>query len=140
MSALLLIHLAATLAMNGIIWFVQLVHYPLLSHAERSTFPAFAAAYQRRTTWVVLPLMAAELATAALIVRYAPPALRSLSIWGLALLGIIWLSTALLQVPRHRRLAERFEPTVHRGLVRANWIRTVAWTTRSAIALALVAG
>ena len=31
----LLVHLAATLVMVGVIWFVQIVHYPLFSRSKR---------------------------------------------------------------------------------------------------------
>ena len=33
MPALLLLHAASTLAMTGVIWFVQMVHYPLFRYA-----------------------------------------------------------------------------------------------------------
>jgi hypothetical protein len=49
---------------------------------------------------------------------------------------VIWLSTALLQVPRHRALEAGFDPAAHRALVATNWIRTVAWTARGFLLLA----
>jgi hypothetical protein len=57
---------------------------------------------------------------------------------GAALLGAIWLSTFALQVPRHGALCHGFDADVHRGLVRSNWLRTVAWSLRSALVLALL--
>jgi hypothetical protein len=139
MTGLLVVHAAATLAMTGLIWFVQLVHYPLLRFAADSEFPAFAASYQRRTTWVVLPIMSAELVTASLIAYRGTSSFGSLAISGLALLLVVWLSTALVQVPLHRRLSVGFDAKASRALVRSNWIRTLGWSARSAIALALLA-
>lgn len=52
--------------------------------------------------------------------------------------GLIWLSTALLQVPLHRALLPGFDPAKIHRLVRSNWLRTVAWTLRSGIALWLI--
>jgi hypothetical protein len=58
--------------------------------------------------------------------------------WGLGLLLLIWISTILLQVPQHRRLQAGFDPAVHRRLVSTNWLRTIFWSARAAIALALL--
>ena len=127
---LLLLHAAATLAMTGVIWFVQLVHYPLLRFAAADDFERFAAAYQRRTTWVVLPLMSAEVATAIWIFVAGPEGSRALAAWGLALLA---------QVPLHRRLARGFDERAGGRLVGSNWLRTAAWSARAVVALAMLA-
>jgi hypothetical protein len=137
---LLLVHAAATLFMTGLIWFVQLVHYPLFSAVGGSEAAAYHRAHGRRTSWVVGPPMLVELATAVALV-VAPPdgVLRAWSWGGLALLGVVWLSTAVLQVPAHQRLDAGRDPAVERRLVAGNWIRTVAWSARAVAALAMVA-
>jgi hypothetical protein len=137
---LLLIHAGATLAMTGLIWFVQVVHYPLFDLASERRFGRFAEQHQRRTSLVVVPLMLAELGTAIALVVMPPTGVGGILPWvGLALLGVIWLSTALVQVPLHRRLSERRDERAIRRLVATNWIRTVAWTARAVLALALCA-
>lgn len=133
------LHLAATLAMTGLIWFVQVVHYPLFRYARGATFADFAAAHQARTTWVVLPLMTLELVSAVALAAVPPPGGRAPALVGLALVIVIWLSTAFLQVPDHRRLSRGFDPGAAARLVRTNWIRTCAWTARSILALTLLA-
>jgi len=139
-SPLLLLHCAATLAMVGLIWFVQVVHYPLFSSVGQSPFPEYERLHQKRTTLVVAPLMLIEALTATLILTTdLTPAARNLAWIGWVLLVLIWLSTAFLQVPLHRRLARGYDPRAVRRLVRSNWVRTVGWMLRSAIALALVA-
>lgn len=57
-------HLAATLFMVGAVWFVQVVHYPLMAGQP----PAYAREHGRRTGWVLGPVMVAELGTAVLLV------------------------------------------------------------------------
>lgn len=138
MSSLLLLHAAATLAMTGVIWFVQVVHYPLFPSAAIGDFAGFARSHQTRTSWLVVPLMAAELGTAVALAATSPEPTRALALWGLALLATIWLSTALIQVPLHRSLSLGFDSAVARQLVRTNWIRTAAWSARSVLALALL--
>jgi len=139
MIILIKAHALATLAMAGVIWFVQVVHYPLMARVGQDTFARYASAHSRRTARVVGPLMIIEALTAMALIRFpeaaAPP---MLPIIGLGLLMIIWASTFWLQVPCHRRLAQGFDPAVHRRLVRSNWIRTAAWTLRGLLALQLL--
>ncbi|HEX2078946.1 MAG TPA: hypothetical protein VHG08_14585 [Longimicrobium sp.] len=131
----LVLHLAATGMMIGVIWFVQVVHSSLMGLVGRDGYPAYQAAHQRRTTLVVVPPMLLELATGVWLALRPSPLLPA-SAAGLALLAVAWLSTFLLQVPRHRRLERGFDPDAHRRLVRGNWLRTAAWTLRGILLLA----
>ena len=96
---MLTVHLAVTWFMTGVIWFVQLVHYPLFAAAAGPSFAAYHRRHLALVTWVVAPAMLVELATG-LLLAWAPP--PELSPWtttaGLVLLAIIWLSTALVRV------------------------------------------
>ena len=137
-DALLLSHAAATLFMCGVIAVVQAVHYPLMALAE-ARWLEYAAAHSRRISLVVGPAMGLE-AVAALLVALAPP--PGVSAWlsqaGLALLAVVWGSTAFVQVPLHARLGAGFEAGAHRRLVGTNWVRTLAWFARGALALAML--
>jgi hypothetical protein len=133
---LFLVHAAATWYMVGLIWFVQLVHYPLFGGVGAAGFPAYAAAHQRRTTWVVGPPMLAELASGGWLALKPPAGVgRGPFVAGLALLAAIWLSTALVQVPRHTVLGVGYDAGAHRTLVTTNWVRTAAWSARGALVL-----
>jgi hypothetical protein len=133
----ILVHTASTLAMCGVIWFVQLVHYPLFDRVAGAAFSRYERAHTYRTSYVVVPLMLGELGSSALLVLLLPG--RVLPWVGLGLLAAVWLSTFLVQVPAHRRLERGFDGATHRRLVRTNWWRTVAWTARGAIATSLLA-
>lgn len=138
--ALLLAHAAATLALVGLIWTVQVVHYPLMAHAAGPGYTAFQTAHERRITLVVGPLMLVEAATAALLALTPPAGVDAALAWaGLALVGVVWALTQLVSVPCHAHLRRGFDADAHRRLVRTNWPRTAAWTARGAIALALLA-
>ncbi len=128
---LLLSHFAATLFMLGVIWFVQIVHYPLFASVERTEFRSYEQRHTNLTTWVVAPPMLVEVMTALLLFWFRPIGVSTwqLSI-GLALVAFIWLSTALLQVPCHNVLRLGFDPVVHQRLVGSNWMRTFAWSAR----------
>jgi hypothetical protein len=130
----LLVQFAATWAMIGIIWFVQAVHYPLFLLMGSGDFKGYQHKHTRLTQWIVGPPMLVEGLTAAVLVWYPPTAVpRSAASAGLFLLGAIWVSTALVQVPLHNRLARGFETTACRKLVVTNWLRTVAWSLRGLV-------
>ncbi|MDH4178249.1 MAG: hypothetical protein OEV72_11755 [Thermoleophilia bacterium] len=136
MTALLLAHAGATLAMAGLAWFVQVVHYPLFARVGDDAFVAYEAEHVRRTTLVVAPLMIVEAVTAGLLLVLSPSALTAV---GAVLVVLVWLSTALVQIPLHRRLERGFDAPAQRALVRTSWARTALWSARGAVALALVA-
>ena len=131
---LLLLNFAATLFMTGVIWFVQLVHYPLFARVGESGFSAYSGLHSQKTTWVVGPPMLLELATSTLLIAHPLPGIAAWQVWlGLALVGGLWLSTAFLQVPQHNKLGGGFQPAAHRFLVASNWLRTLLWSVRSAL-------
>lgn len=136
---ILLVHAAATWFMVGLIWFVQVVHYPLFDRVGADESPRYAADHQRLTTWVVGPPMLVEALTAAALLLVLPVELRGWAWLGLALLAGVWLSTALLQVPQHQALLGGFSAAAYRKLVLSNWLRTVLWSARGMLALGLIA-
>ena len=137
--ALLLGHAAATLYLVGLAWCVQVVHYPLFAGVGAREFPAYERAHVARITPVVAPAMLAELATALALVALPPPHVAPGLLWlSLALVAGIWLSTFLLQVPRHGELDAGFDAEAHRRLVSSNWLRTALWTVRGGLVLWLV--
>ena len=140
MRLVFLVNAAATLAMFGVILVVQQVHYPLFRGVGADGWVAYAAEHGRRMTPVVLPLMAAELVTAALLVWNRPPWVPAAWAWvGLALVGVAWLSTAFVQVPLHARLGAGWDAAAHARLVSTNAVRTAAWALRSALVVWLLA-
>lgn len=133
------LHLASSFYMVGLIWFVQVVHYPLFAAVGEDKFVEYEEHHQRLTTWVVGPGMLVELVSGVLLALTAADSRSAMILWvSLGLLAIIWLSTALIQIPCHRQLSTGFNASAHRRLVRSNWLRTVAWTARGVLILLLV--
>ena len=137
MKLVLLVHVFATLFMVGLIWFVQIVHYPLYSNVGREQFPEYERLHNRLTTWVVGPAMLLEVATAVVLLKSPPSGSTSLAWVALGLLALIWISTATLSVPAHNALTIEFSKAQHHQLVATNWIRTVAWSLRGVIVLVI---
>lgn len=134
------LQLASTWFMAGLIWFVQVVHYPLAGVVGEAAYVRYQREHMRRTGWVVGPAMLVELSTAVAAIWVPPPGLGTASVWlGIVLLGGIWASTALLQVPAHERLTRGFDERAHESLVRWNWVRTLLWSARALTLVSAVA-
>ena len=131
-----LANLAATLMMTGLIWFIQIVHYPLFAKVGEPGFALYAQAHSQLTTWVVFPLMTIELLTAVLMLIQRPASITAQTAWiGLILVVVIWGATGLLSVPQHNILVDGFDAGAQQKLVATNWVRTIAWSLRSGLVL-----
>lgn len=126
------VHVACTWLMTGVIWTVQRVQYPSLLRVAPDDFPGHHVFHKRRISPIVLPAMLGELSTAiVLMVAGTDLYPRHLQWTGLALLAVVWTSTATVQIPQHGRLARDRDVRVIRRLVAFNWIRTAAWSARA---------
>ena len=85
--------------MCGLIWFVQVVHYPLFARTDTTHSPDYPDENQRRTAPVVIPPMLVEAATATLIALNPPPAIgQPIALAGLAMVAILWSARGLLAI------------------------------------------
>ena len=125
--------------MFGVIWIVQIVHYPLMRFVPGARFADFEAAHSTRISWVVGPLMAIE-GVCVLAFFFAPPGgLPWWLPWAGAVAEAIAIGTTILvSAPLHGRLGAHFDPAVLERLIATNWIRTAAWTARAAVAIAIL--
>ncbi len=136
MKTVLLAHLAATLFMTGLIWTSQIVHYPLFARVGEDQFRGYHAAHSTLISFVVAAPMLTEALTAVALLVMAPVPLPRWSLWlGAGLVAVVWGATALLQIPAHNALGQGFDEATIRSLVAGNWVRTAAWSARSALAL-----
>lgn len=135
-KALLLAQLASTLFMTGLIWTIQVVHYPLFARVGAAQFQAYHASHTTLISLVVgVPMIVEALTTVGLLLSPLPGA-PAWSVWlAAALLAVVWGATALLQIPAHDALSRGFDVSAHTALVLGNWLRTLAWSARSALLL-----
>lgn len=140
MKTLWMAQIAATLYLTGLIWFVQVVHYPLFARVNAANFSDYEIAHSNLTTLVVAPPMLIEAVTAVLWLLHRPVQVRAVEAWiGALLVVVIWFSTWFLQVPKHEVLSAGFDAQAHQFLVMSNWLRTIAWSVRSGLLLWLTA-
>ena len=140
-TAILIAQAVASGMMAGIIWFVQVVHYPLFAGVDGPASAGYARENQARTARVVLPPMMVEAVAAAWLVGWPLPAIgRGPALAGLVMVGMLWLSTLAVQMPLHGRLArDGHARKAVASLVRSNWPRTVLWTGRAVLSAWMLA-
>jgi hypothetical protein len=120
--------------MVGLIWFVQVVHYPLFGRVGDAAFVAYEREHTNLTGYVVIPFMLLELASALYLLADRPAWMPLTAAWAsLVLVGVAWLSTFALSVPQHEVLMGGFDARAHGLLVATNWFRTGAWTARGVL-------
>ena len=133
-AAFVLQFLAATL-MTGIIWMVQIVHYPLFKNVGIEQFKGYQNRHTKLITYVVGPTMTVGLVTALAFfkVGYLSGMDYTLYIITFAILILIWLSTYLIQAPQHKKLSLGYNLKAINNLINFNWIRTACWSVRCLI-------
>lgn len=141
LQLLLLLNLVLAAMLSGLIWLVQIVSYPGFLHVGADSCFEYQRHHTRRISWVVVPLMLAELFLAGWLLL-SPFTFNILSYLNYAAFGclvIIWLATFGLAVPLHNRLGrEGYKSSTIRRLVRVNWIRTIGWSLRLILLFSMV--
>lgn len=133
----LLAHLAITISLTGIIWFVQLIHYPVMEHLSEKS--SFARLHISRTMPLAVSMMVIELATGIVLLWLRPV---SVPIWmpvtGLLLMAMFWAITWQGCVPGHFCVRRSGTNEAYAQLMIANGWRSVLMTCRSMLLLSML--
>lgn len=124
----------SSLYMLGIIWFVQLVHYPLFQKIRPADFLIYHQTHIRMTGFVIAPVMLLELFSSAYL--YLRPDIiggRLFALINLATVALLWISTFAVQVPLHSKLSLEHSDKTIQKLTLTNWFRTILWTLRAVL-------
>ena len=115
--------------MAGVIWMVQLVHYPSFLYVDKNKYKRFQEFHMSGIGFIVGPLMAVELITGAmLLIIYKISNIYLFS--SMLLLVGIWFLTAIVFTRIHSKLLNGYSEKLIHDLIRFNWSRTIMWTTR----------
>lgn len=135
MLVLFLLHYASACFMTGVIWIVQVVHYPLFRKVGREAFNDYEASHTKLIGFIVIPAMLTELATGIYLLFSDFFSRTDFFLYLIAstLLLIIWLSTIFIQARQHSLLSSGYNIGNINSLVKYNWIRTAGWTVRTVL-------
>ncbi len=135
-TILVITNLISTIFMLGVIWVVQVVHYPLFTYVSVYNFSEFHNLHSKNISFIVIFPMLVELISSGLLIKFHPDSIpKNYFIVSFVLLLLIWISTFVLQVKYHGSLSHGFDYIQFKKLVYTNWIRTIFWTVRSVIVI-----
>lgn len=137
-NELVLINFTLSAVLTGLIWTIQVVHYPGFLGVGTEGFLAYQEQHMRTISYVVIPLMLGELAaTVFLLVRHPASYVGEIYV-ATAMVVIIWVTTLFVSSPLHGKLASQgHNAELINRLVTTNWIRTAAWSLRTGVLLLL---
>ena len=121
------IHFLSTSLMVGIIWVIQLLHYPTFHFIKESDYVEFQHFHMQRISFIVVPVMIIELLSGFMLVYYFR---SNLFILCLIILLVIWLITFVFFTKLHQSLLGGYDKIIVNKLVQINWSRTVLWSLR----------
>ena len=121
------VHFLSTSLMVGIIWVIQLLHYPAFNFIKESDYVEFQHFHMQRISFIVVPVMILELFSAFMLVYYFR---SNLLILCLIILLVIWLITFVFFTKLHQSLLGGYNKITIDKLVQINWSRTVLWSLR----------
>ena len=115
--------------MTGVIWVIQIVHYPSFHFIEKELYTAFQKFHMNKISIIVIPIMLAELITGMML--FLDKSSKSpFLIISFVILVLIWLITGVFFSKAHNELMTGYQELVVNQLVAMNWIRTLLWTLR----------
>lgn len=123
------LHELQTIADTGmlvVLWMVQLAVYPSFLRVEGSELVAWHKRYTFRVSFIIMPLMFAQLGCAAML---AVNEIRFMDWLVLALVMLSWALTFFISVPLHRKIDQGdSSQEIRQRLIATNWPRTVLWS------------
>ena len=131
---LLKVNLLSTSVMVGVIWVIQLLHYPSFHFINDQKYIEFQHFHMQRISFIVVPVMLIELASALLLAYFFE---SSLTIILLALVLGIWAITFIFFTNMHQKLTDGYDHSIVDRLVQINWSRTALWSLRLIILLSI---
>lgn len=121
------IHESSVWAMVGLIWIIQLVHYPAFRWIEAKEFVGFHHMHSQALSLIAGPLMLTQLATAYFHSQ------RPWLYLGLSL--VVFILTFAVSVPIHNLLVNGKDPLQIERLISTNWWRTGVWSVHGLVLL-----
>ena len=137
---LLLVNLSLSAVLCGLIWTIQIVHYPSFLDVGTNEYLSFQQNHMRNISVVVIPLMLLELAAGIYLqIEFVAFNLHWSVFIATFLLLLIWIITIFFASPLHGKLVSQGYNTQNiQKLININWWRTIAWTGRTIILFVLL--
>ena len=128
MTAAFTIQYISCIFLCGLIWIIQLVHYPAFKYVDSSNFVKFEKFHTQQISLIVIPVMLLELVTAVQLVFINGSLIMKLN---LLLALAIWTVTFIYSAPCHVKLSKGKNEKIIDLLIKTNWLRTFLWSFKA---------
>ena len=129
LNLLIDIHFLSTSVMVGVIWVIQLLHYPSFHFVQKSDYPKFQQFHMSRISLIVIPAMIIEFITGIMMLQFGFSS-NFLFISSLVILITIWGITFIFFTKMHQVLISGYNEIIVNRLISINWSRTLLWSLR----------
>jgi hypothetical protein len=131
MKKIIILTLFCSFFMTGVIWLIQLLHYPAFLLIEETQFLKFHQQHTNIMTMLVGPVMIVELSCSI----YLAKNLDRFWIMQFLIVLLLWGLTFFVSVPLHNQLALGKNDVIINQLIMTNWPRTILWSLKSILIL-----
>ena len=134
-------HLLLCIGVTAILWFMQIVHYPLLPYVDAGKWTQFSEKRRMFTTMVIYPLMAFEALTGIALILIATQS----KTYGLLATSIVLLIALLIYTlaylnPQFKKINSPDDVANQQRFLKLHWVRTIGWTIRVMLFVLILAG
>lgn len=146
-SLIFIIHVFVCILLTAVMWYLQVVHFPLLRFVGTDHFVEYYSELKMKNTLLFFPLFSLEIFTSiALLLSFTMVSEFTASVqnqfflvgFSLILLFILHLVNFQMIRPTLSSLQKNSDLKIHQKLVRLQWIRTLGWTIRMVILLSMI--
>ena len=128
MAQILTLCLISSVYMCGVIWVIQLIHYPSFANIVPDQFLQFHSQHTMAMGYLVGPVMVIELAAGAWLLMHKTDVF---SVTHFICVIALWALTFFVSVPLHNKLALGHDLQIIKSLIHTNWPRTILWTSKA---------
>ena len=122
----------ASIGLVGLIWTIQMVHYPSFRFVDEKQWERFHGLHTFSISIIVMPPMLVEMVLSLYFAFFHP---GWITYTCLAIVIAIWINTFFQAVPLHNKLQKKMDISIIKKLVQVNWIRTFLWSIKAVLVL-----
>jgi len=127
----LLFNLISTLLIAGILWFVQLVHYPLFNEIPAKNMVNYGYYHMQKISGIINLLFIVDFITIVFLLLLVNSDLSAtLMVINISIFLFIVFLTRITFLPIHQQLSKNPNSTLIAKLINLNWIRTLVWSLK----------
>lgn len=132
-------HILLCIAVTAVIWFMQVVQYPLIPFVDAAQWKSFCEKKRMQTIMISYPLMAFEALSGItlLLIAVQSPAYVPLIV-SMLLLGVLHVFSFMYLQPLFKKIQSPVDLVSIQKFKKTHWIRTIGWSIRLLILLGII--